>query len=286
MKFLQKQLTCLGAGLYVILFLLVMQGLWLEPAHSADGVPADANKFYGKMITLGDFGAEDLAYLSLPQKAPLGGIVVIHDRWGLDDNTKHLVDTLAEKGYIVLAVDLYNGRASNDVNQANVLLANLRLESTMKTIQAGVRLLKESPRLKVYRAAVVGYSSGATIALLAAQQIPNVDAVGAINPVIAPRDKKISKYRVPISLVFPRQREGDVIAGLDGFQKLMDDMKNPLEVHYIQPASDGFADPRSAHYNAANAGEAWDTLNDFLTRELSKPPKPPTIIEKVEDFFK
>lgn len=274
---------------YYLPFLVLIAAFCVLPgrAQSSDTTQvasSEQRRPSGKLITLSDFGAEDLGYLCLPQQAPIGGVVIIHDRWGLDENTRKLAETFADKGYLAIAVDLYNGRTTNDANQANVFLANLRLESAMNTIQAGVRLLKESPRLKVSRAAVVGYSSGGTVALLAAQQIKDVDAAAVLDGAIAPRDKKISKYRVPICAVFPRSA-GTAPAGLDSFQKLMADMRNPLEVDYVESAAPGFDDPRSPSFNSGQAEQGWQFLCSFLQRELSKPPKEPNLIDKVEDFF-
>lgn len=272
---------------WVRFFLIVVVSClsWVSasPLIAAEGAETPAApKLVGKMITLGDFGAEDLGYLTLPLIAPVGGVVIIHDRFGLDDNTKRLTEEFASKGYLAIAVDLYNGRNSNDPAQANVLLSNLRVESAMKTIQAGERLLKESPRLKVPRVALVGYNSGGTIALLAAQQIKDIDAVAVVNPMIAPRDKKISKYRVPIFMLDC----GTPPAGLEEFQRLMDSMRNPLAVYTLEGVPEGFADPRSATYQTSNAAKAWQMVDDFLKQEFNKPTKGSSIIDKVEDFFK
>ncbi|HEX2405930.1 MAG TPA: dienelactone hydrolase family protein, partial [Nitrososphaeraceae archaeon] len=40
-------------------------------------------------------------------------VVMIHEWWGLNENIKNMADTLAQEGYVVLAVDLYNGQVAN-----------------------------------------------------------------------------------------------------------------------------------------------------------------------------
>ena len=64
----------------------------------------------GRMITLSDFGAEDLAYLAIPATPPTLAIVLVPDAYGLDDFTKAEADRLAAQGYLVAAVDIYNGK--------------------------------------------------------------------------------------------------------------------------------------------------------------------------------
>ena len=66
------------------------------------------------MITLSDFGAEDLAYLAVPATPPTLGIVLVPDAYGLDDFTKAEADRLAALGYLVVAVDIYNGKQTTD----------------------------------------------------------------------------------------------------------------------------------------------------------------------------
>ena len=56
---------------------------------------------------------------------PLPGVIVIHERWGLDDRTRALADRIAGQGYIVLAVDLYGGATASDASAARDLMVGL-----------------------------------------------------------------------------------------------------------------------------------------------------------------
>ena len=46
------------------------------------------------------------AYLSKPTSTIKGAIIVIHEIWGLNDNTKSIADRFANEGYLALAPDL------------------------------------------------------------------------------------------------------------------------------------------------------------------------------------
>src|ERR1019366_9465235 len=94
----------------------------------------------GRMITLSDFGAEDLAYLAIPAAPPTLGIVLVPDAYGLDDFTKAEADRLAGLGYLVVAVDIYNGKQTTDPGDLANLVANMNAASAMKTIDGGIRL--------------------------------------------------------------------------------------------------------------------------------------------------
>src|SRR5271170_6615718 len=106
-------------------------------AHAADD--PTAAKPTGRMITLSDFGAEDLAYLAIPATPPSLGIVLVPDAYGLDDFTKAEANRLAALGYLVVAVDIYNGKHTTDPGDLENLIANMHAASVMKTIDAGIR---------------------------------------------------------------------------------------------------------------------------------------------------
>jgi carboxymethylenebutenolidase len=80
-----------------------------NPANGTSETEVTAARPVGRMITLSDFGAEDLGYLSIPATPPQMGLVLVPDAFGLDDFTKSEADRLAGEGYLVLAVDIYNG---------------------------------------------------------------------------------------------------------------------------------------------------------------------------------
>jgi carboxymethylenebutenolidase len=236
--------------------------------------------FKGRVVTLGDFGSEDLGYLSLPEVAPIGGIVVIHDQWGLNDHVKEVTDSLAKAGYVSLAVDLFNGRVVTDPSEAKQLVANLRQDAALKTIQAGVKLLKESPKLKVPKVGTIGWSRGGNLSLLAALQIKGVDASVIYYGVpLETDDKRIAKLNVPICAIFADKTDAS-----SEFETLMKSMNKPLESHHFN-LKRGFDNPASEQYSEENAKKAWKLMTDFLSVEFTKPPPPPGLLKKIGNFF-
>ena len=49
------------------------------------------------------------AYVAEPAETVRGGVVVIHEIWGLVDHIKDVADRLAQQGYVALAPDLLSG---------------------------------------------------------------------------------------------------------------------------------------------------------------------------------
>jgi|GEM_PF-6226698 len=111
----------------------------------------------GREITLRDFGSDDLGFISLPMEAPLYGVLIIPDGYGLTDQVKAFCDTLASQRAIALAVDLFNGKVATNADDAAQMQKDLRDESAKRIVAAGLCLLTESPRLKADKVVVATF---------------------------------------------------------------------------------------------------------------------------------
>lgn len=240
------------------------------------------------MVTLSDFGAEDLAYLSVPITPPTVGIVLVPDAYGLDDFTKTEADRLAARGYLVVAVDIYNGRLTTDPGDLANLVANLNAETVMKTVNAGIRLFRESPKFRVDHVVAMGWGAGATYVFQAARENKMLDGAIIFYGPVETSDHVIGKFEAPLCAVYP---DNDPVATHDNvmnFQHRMKDAGNDCEAWFIA-AGAGWSNPKSRTYNPAEDTEAWKVALPFLVRiaaEPAKAEKPPSIIDKTGDTIK
>ena len=54
---------------------------------------------------------ESTGFLAKPiEDGEYPGVIMIHEWWGLNDNVKQMAEKLASHGYVVFAVDLYEGK--------------------------------------------------------------------------------------------------------------------------------------------------------------------------------
>lgn len=79
------------------------------------------------------------AYLAKPDGEVKGAIIVIHEIWGLNDNTKSIADRFANEGYLALAPDLLS-----DLDYSNVDVNQLAIDlfTDEKREQAQASLFK------------------------------------------------------------------------------------------------------------------------------------------------
>src|SRR6478752_7772397 len=107
-------------------------------------------------------------YLAVPVgQGPFPGVVMIHEVFGLDDQTRRHADRLARAGYLTLAVDLYS-----DGGPRRCLVGTMKSMITgegrvFADIAAARNWLKASP-LCTGRTGVIGFCMGGGFALLAA----------------------------------------------------------------------------------------------------------------------
>jgi carboxymethylenebutenolidase len=257
-------------------------------AHPAPAETTDSPaKPAGRMITLSDFGAEDLAYLAIPATPPTLAIVLVPDAYGLDDFTKAEADRLAAQGYLVAAIDIYNGKQTTDPGDLANLVANLNAASVMKTVDAGIKFFHESAKFRVDHVVAMGWGTGATYVFQAARENKTLDGAITFYGPIESSEHVLGKFYAALCAVYP---ENDPVTTHDNvlaFQQRMKDSGNDCEAWFIA-ASSGWSYPKSRTYNLTEDKEAWKVALPFLVRIGAEPvkPKDDSIIDKATDKIK
>jgi carboxymethylenebutenolidase len=183
---------------------------------SEDSQKTDQKKFSGRLITLRDFGADDLGFLSLPKAAPKCGVLIIHGEMGLNDAVKNFCDHVATHGQVGLAIDLYNGQVPIDKSQAQILERNLRPESALKTIQAGLNLLLESPQWRSDHAVIVVFGQQANLSLDAIRQYhKEIAGMTWFEPKGMIEEKLILKSNIPLQIIVSKNDETHFLSNLN-----------------------------------------------------------------------
>ena len=72
------------------------------------------------------------------------GIVMIHEWWGLNDNIKEMAEKLASHGYVVLAVDLYNGSVATTSDEARQLIGSFDSQTGVENMNSAASYLLEN----------------------------------------------------------------------------------------------------------------------------------------------
>jgi carboxymethylenebutenolidase len=119
-------------------------------------------------------GKELQGYLAEPAR-PDGApaVVVIQEWWGLNDQIRGVADRLAHAGYRALVPDLYRGKSTVEQEEAHHLMTALNFgDAASQDVRGAVQYLKAGGA----KVGCVGFCMGGALTLLAAANVPELDA--------------------------------------------------------------------------------------------------------------
>lgn len=247
----------------------------------------------GKALVLTTaYGTQFDAYVSGPEDASRA-VLLLHDRYGLNDQMRDWADRFAGLGYRALAIDLYDGRRGKSWKQATSIMNSVDQVWADTDIAAALSYLKDKkPDRKI---ALLGWDYGGTEALLATLHDPSAVAATISyypthldtaptsvqtveNPmmiVLAERDEElnIKRRQQAVKDSLGKARVNFIVMGLDALSNLREIatvLRTRMDINVTGLDADrGFNDPVSDHYDAAATDTVWDETQQFLSRNVT-----------------
>ncbi len=234
--------------------------------HSLTTEKAPAAK--GEMIDL----AGGHAYLSLPPqaKAPLPGIIVIHEWWGLNDHIKHWTDRLAAEGYAALAVDLYGGKVAATADSAMAYMRAVDDKQALDIMLGALYFLTTDPRVQAERMASIGWCFGGGMSLQLALHASQLDAAVIYYGRLVTEADQVKLIKADVLGIFGNRDESIPAATVNDFDAALT-LAGVSHQILRYDADHAFANPSSGNYDQKNAGAAWKEVQAFLAAQLKEP---------------
>ncbi len=205
------------------------------------------------------------AALALPAVTPAPAVLLVHEWWGLNDQIKSVAASLAEQGYIALAVDLYAGKVTDQPDQARSLMQAVKGPAASDTLKAWVAWLRNR-KDATGKIGTVGWCFGGGWSLNASIASP-VDATVIYYGRVNQPASELAALKGPVLGHFAT-RDGwidkDMVAG---FRSAMAEAGKRLEAHWYE-ADHAFANPTQARYDAEDAMLAWARTLAFFKTNL------------------
>ena len=208
------------------------------------------------------------AYVSKPAYGePLGGVIVIHEWWGLNEHVKHWADRLASDGYVALAVDLYDGVVATTRDDAMAAMRGVDGDAAREKLLAAHEYLSSADGLAAERTACIGWCCGGGWSRETAIAEPELDAGVIYYGRLVTDVERLGQIEASMLGVFGNEDRGIPPSAVEEFAEAMDAAGKDLTLRQYD-ANHAFANPSSARYDAENASAAWGETRAFLYEHL------------------
>jgi carboxymethylenebutenolidase len=201
-------------------------------------------------------------YLATPASGTGRPVLVLHAWWGLNHTIKALCDRLAAEGFVAFAPDLYDGKVTASIDEAdplsNVVFENREL--AYAKLDNVVAFLTDRAGGDI---AVIGFSLGAFFALALASRAAEQIAKVVIFYGTGPDDFTASK--AAFLGHFAENDPYEEREYIDALEQALKDAGRPVTFHHYPGTGHWFFEPdRADAYNAGAASLAWERTLAFL----------------------
>lgn len=231
----------------------------------------------------------DIGYLAVPDGGG-GGVVVVHDVWGLSDHQRDIARRLSAEGFVTLAVDLYKRLGGAKVSDPGAFMRALPDADMLAAIESAAQYLHIHPGVGTRGVAVVGFCMGGMYALLAGASLRGLAAVvpfygilshshgllhdpNGLDPRKKPREPLDAALDVTCPLLGFFGAE-DPYVPLDDIRELERRLSRPNQaIRVYEGAGHAFMnDTRPAAYRPEAAADAWRRVVAFLHEHCDADP--------------
>jgi carboxymethylenebutenolidase len=252
---------------------------FLEAIHRE--VSMAAKKVTGISPSMVRYGSAQSAVRALPKaKGKRPGVIILHERYGIDQHTKDLAAKLSQAGFVGLAPDLFH-RFTGDRNalMQGKIRVNLRDDEALEDLNEAVEYLKKLKPVDPSRIGIIGVCQTGRQPLLLAANRNDVAGAVVVYGGIGGREWLPNELRptavedlmervsCPVLGIFG---EADHIISVDDvlrFRNGLERSKKNYHVRLYRDAPHGWLnDTMPGRYRKEAARDAWNLMMSFLKK--------------------
>src|SRR5579859_2505713 len=207
-------------------------------------------------------------YLAVPSAGKGNAVLVLHAWWGLNDTIKSICNRLAEAGFVAFAPDVYRGKVTDQIAEAEKLARALDDNQARADVANAMVFIKERAGSENANVAVIGFSLGAFLALDLSINAP--DTIKSVVVFYGTGPDDFTKSKAEYVGHFAENDPFESQASVSALEKAVKDAGRPVTFYTYTGTGHWFFEPdRVDAYNPAAASLAWERTLAFLRRNTS-----------------
>lgn len=219
----------------------------------------------GQDVTFEVNGQPTAGYLALPPASDAPGVIVLHAWWGLNSTFKNLCDRLASEGFAAFAPDFKLGMVARTIDEAKQQMPKNEVEQVYPIVIAALDFLRSQPEVRKEPLAVIGFSMGATWALVLASERPQ--DIGKVVLFYGNYEgMDVSNIHADILGHFSDIDEWEPLEGIRATEAAMQTAGLKPVFHIYPNKAHWFFEPDRPEYDPESANLAWTRTLEFLRR--------------------
>mgnify|MGYP000386248593 CR=1 FL=1 len=196
-------------------------------------------------------------------------VVMIHEWWGLNENVEHMAEILAGHGYVVFAVDLYDGEVAANSSEAGRLSGQVRENpdvavSKMSRAVSGLRDRSDTTE----QVASLGWCFGGGQSLQLSLSEADLNATVIYYGTLATDADTLQRVDAPVLGVFGSEDQVVGIENVREFNRTLGELGIEREVYVYEGAGHAFANPSGESFRPNATRDAWSKTLRFLDENL------------------
>lgn len=211
-------------------------------------------------------------YLARPAAAgEYPSVVMIHEWWGVNENIRHMAEILAGHGYVVFAVDLYDGRVAANSSQAAALSGEVRENpdeavTKMRRATAGLRERSDTTE----KVASLGWCFGGGQSLQLSLSEADLNATVIYYGTLTTDEGTLSRIDGPVLGIFGAEDRVVAVENVREFNRTLGELGVEREIHVYDGAGHAFANPSGESFRPDATRDAWAKTLRFLDESVGE----------------
>ena len=195
------------------------------------------------------------------------GVIMIHEWWGLNDNIKQMAEKLASHGYVVFAVDLYDGQVGTTADEARQLRTSFEQSYWTENMNTAVSYLEENHSPSSLGS--IGWCFGGAQSLNLALNTEDMDATVIYYGQLVTDTDELSKINWPVLGIFAELDNGIPPETVNQFESALNEVGIENDITIYPGVNHAFANPSGDRYAPEESKDAWQKTLMFFEDNLS-----------------